>query len=43
MICELTGYDLEKAQGWHAGSDDLRKMSQERGIINYFWKAKPIE
>ena len=43
MICELTDYDLEKAQVGLPVQMTFRKMSQERGIINYFWKAKPIE
>jgi uncharacterized OB-fold protein len=43
MICELTDYDLQKVQVGLPVQMTFRKMSQERGIINYFWKAKPIE
>jgi hydroxymethylglutaryl-CoA synthase len=43
MICELTDYDLKKAQVGMPVQMTFRKMSQEKGIVNYFWKAKPIE
>lgn len=43
MICELTDYDLKKARVGMPVEMTFRKMSQEKGIINYFWKAKPIE
>lgn len=41
MICELTDYDLKEAQVGMPVEMTFRKMSQEKGIINYFWKAKP--
>ncbi len=43
MICELTDYDLKEAQVGMPVQMTFRKMSQEKGIINYFWKAKPID
>jgi 3-hydroxy-3-methylglutaryl CoA synthase len=42
LICELTDYDLDKVEIGMPVEMTFRKMSQEEGIINYFWKAKPI-
>jgi uncharacterized OB-fold protein len=43
LICELTDYDLKKVEIGMPVEMTFRKMSQEEGIVNYFWKAKPIE
>jgi 3-hydroxy-3-methylglutaryl CoA synthase len=42
LICELTDYDLDKVEIGMPVEMTFRKMSQDDGIINYFWKAKPI-
>ena len=42
LICELTDYDLEKVRIGMPVEMTLRRMSQGQGIINYFWKAKPV-
>jgi hydroxymethylglutaryl-CoA synthase len=42
LICELTDYDLEKVRIGMPVEMTHRKMSQGQGIINYFWKAKPV-
>jgi hydroxymethylglutaryl-CoA synthase len=42
LICELTDYDLDKVRIGMPVEMTYRKMSQGQGIINYFWKAKPI-
>ena len=42
LICELTDYDLDKVEIGMPVEMTFRKMSQEEGIVNYFWKAKPI-
>jgi 3-hydroxy-3-methylglutaryl CoA synthase/uncharacterized OB-fold protein len=42
MICELTDYELKETQVGTPVEMTFRKMSQEKGIINYFWKAKPV-
>jgi 3-hydroxy-3-methylglutaryl CoA synthase/uncharacterized OB-fold protein len=41
-ICELTDYDIEKAATGMAVEPTFRKLSQGKGIVNYFWKAKPV-
>jgi hydroxymethylglutaryl-CoA synthase len=41
-ICELTDYDVDKAATGMAVEATFRKLSQGRGIVNYFWKAKPV-
>jgi hydroxymethylglutaryl-CoA synthase len=43
LICELTDYDLDKVQIGMPVEMTFRRMAQGQGIINYFWKAKPIE
>ena len=42
LICELTDYDLDKVRIGMPVEMTYRKMSQGQGIINYFWKAKPV-
>jgi 3-hydroxy-3-methylglutaryl CoA synthase len=42
LICELTDYDLAMVATGMAVEMTFRKLSQGKGIVNYFWKAKPI-
>lgn len=42
LICELTDYDLSKVATGMPVEMTFRKLSQGKGIVNYFWKAKPI-
>lgn len=42
FICELTDYDVEKAEIGMPVEMTFRKLSNGKGVINYFWKAKPI-
>jgi len=42
LICELTDYDLEKVRIGMEVEMTYRKLFQGKGIVNYFWKAKPI-
>jgi hydroxymethylglutaryl-CoA synthase len=42
LICELTDYDLGKVEIGMPVEMTFRKLSQGEGIVNYFWKAKPI-
>lgn len=42
LICELTDYDLTKVATGMAVEMTFRKLHQGKGIVNYFWKAKPI-
>jgi len=42
LICELTDYDLAKVATGLAVEMTFRKLHQGKGIVNYFWKAKPI-
>jgi hydroxymethylglutaryl-CoA synthase len=42
LICELTDYDLEKVKIGMPVEMSFRKMLQGQGIMNYFWKAKPV-
>ena len=43
LICELTDYDLDTVKIGMPVEMTFRRMSQGQGIVNYFWKAKPIE
>lgn len=42
LICELTDYDLDNVETGMAVEMTFRKLYQGKGIVNYFWKAKPI-
>ena len=42
LICELTDYDLDTVKTGMPVEMTFRKMSQGQGLINYFWKAKPV-
>jgi uncharacterized OB-fold protein len=42
LICELTDYELDKVKIGMPVEMTFRKMYRGQGIINYFWKAKPI-
>jgi 3-hydroxy-3-methylglutaryl CoA synthase len=42
LICELTDYELGKVKIGMPVEMTFRKMYQGKGIINYYWKAKPI-
>jgi 3-hydroxy-3-methylglutaryl CoA synthase len=42
LICELTDYDLAKVKIGMPVEMSYRKMLQGQGILNYFWKAKPV-
>jgi 3-hydroxy-3-methylglutaryl CoA synthase len=42
LICELTDYELDKVRIGMPVEMTFRKMFQGPGIINYFWKAKPM-
>lgn len=42
LICEITDYDLTRVTTGMAVEMTFRKLSQGKGIVNYFWKAKPI-
>jgi uncharacterized OB-fold protein len=42
LACELTDYDLEKVSVGMPVEMTFRKLSQGKGIVNYFWKAKPL-
>jgi hydroxymethylglutaryl-CoA synthase len=42
LICELTDYDLDEAAIGMPVEMTFRKMYQGRGMVNYFWKAKPV-
>jgi hydroxymethylglutaryl-CoA synthase len=42
LICELTDYDLDAVAIGMPVEMTFRLMYQGRGIVNYFWKAKPV-
>jgi hydroxymethylglutaryl-CoA synthase len=42
LLCELTDYDLDKVAIGMPVEMTFRKMTPDEGVINYFWKAKPI-
>jgi len=41
LMCELTDYDLDQVEISMPLEMTFRKMFQGKGIVNYFWKAKP--
>jgi hydroxymethylglutaryl-CoA synthase len=43
MICELTDCDINKMKVGMAVEMSFRKMFTNKGVINYFWKAKPAD
>lgn len=43
LICELTDCDVNKVKVGMTVEMTFRKMFTSRGIINYFWKAKPVD
>lgn len=42
MVCELTDYDPERVHIGMPLEMTFRKMTEDDGVINYFWKAKPV-
>lgn len=42
VICELTDYDINRVKIGMPVEMTFRKLSQGKGIVNYFWKAKPV-
>ncbi|WP_419657822.1 conserved uncharacterized protein, DUF35 [Desulfosarcina variabilis str. Montpellier] len=42
LICELTDYDLNRVEIGMPLEMTFRKLSQGEGIVNYFWKARPV-
>lgn len=42
LLCELTDYDLDKVGIGMPVEMTFRKMYQGEGLVNYFWKAKPV-
>lgn len=42
LICEVTDYDLDKVAIGMPVEMTFRKLAEAKGIVNYFWKAKPI-
>jgi len=42
LLCELTDYDLDRVKIGMPVEMTFRRMSQGQGLINYFWKAKPM-
>jgi hydroxymethylglutaryl-CoA synthase len=42
LICELTDYDLDRVKIGMPVEMTFRKFFQGKGIVNYFWKAKPL-
>ena len=42
LICEMTDYDLRKVEVGLPVEMTFRKLSQGKGPINYYWKAKPL-
>ena len=41
-ICELTDYDINRVKIGMPVEMTFRKLSQGKGIVNYFWKATPV-
>ena len=42
VICELTDYDINRVKIGMPVEMTFRKLSQGKGIVNYFWKATPV-
>jgi hydroxymethylglutaryl-CoA synthase len=42
FVCELTDYDLSTVKIGMPVEMTFRKLSAGKGIVNYFWKAKPL-
>lgn len=42
LICELTDCELDEVSIGMPVEMTFRKMYQGQGIVNYFWKAKPV-
>lgn len=42
LICELTDYELDKVSVGMPVEMTFRRMLQGEGILNYFWKARPV-
>ncbi len=42
LICELTDYNLDSVETGMELEMTFRKLFQGKGIVNYFWKAKPV-
>ena len=42
LICELTDCGLDQVKIGMPVEMTFRKLSQGKGIVNYFWKAKPV-
>jgi 3-hydroxy-3-methylglutaryl CoA synthase len=42
LICELTDYELDQVKIGMPVEMTFRTLSQGEGIVNYFWKAKPV-
>jgi hydroxymethylglutaryl-CoA synthase len=43
LICELTDYNMDKVAIGMPVEMTFRRLARGKGIINYFWKAKPID
>jgi hydroxymethylglutaryl-CoA synthase len=42
LICELTDCEPDQVKIGMPVEMTFRKLSQSKGIVNYFWKAKPV-
>ena len=42
LICELTDCEPDRVKIGMPLEMTFRKLSQGKGIVNYFWKAKPV-
>ncbi len=43
LLCELTDYDLDYVKIGMPVEMTFRKLTEGDEVINYFWKAKPVE
>lgn len=43
LLCELTDYEVDKVEIGMPLEMTFRKLTEGDEVINYFWKAKPIE